>query len=312
MSEKIENALNESRILVLVAEVMVCFQYQAVFQAGFAKLPPFSQTLTLVGLCLLLAALILFISPATYHRIVEPGRLTDAFNRFITQVLTIALLPFALAVGIDFYIVAAKLYGRSAGVIGGAAGAAVAILLWYGLELAIAAHEGVQGRRANPMPDEETPLKERIKFVLMEARVILPGAQALLGFQFAAVLTERFDRLGGLDKAVHVASLGAVALSIILLMAPAAFHRIVEHGENSERLHAFSSAMVLASMAFLAIGISGDVFVVVQVVAKSAQQAWAASALTLLAFSSVWFGYMLFRRLGESGAPRHAPAATKT
>ena len=42
---------------------------------------------------------------------------------------------------------------------------------------------------------EETELSTRIKQVLTEARVVLPGAQALLGFQFIAVLTDSFARL---------------------------------------------------------------------------------------------------------------------
>jgi hypothetical protein len=107
-------------------------------------------------------------------------------------------------------------------------------------------------------------LQDKIEQVLTEARVVLPGAQALLGFQFATVLVEGFEKLPPASKDVLLASLALMALSIILLMAPAAYHRIVENGEESERFHRFASLMLLAAMVPLPLGISGDTFVVVQ------------------------------------------------
>ncbi|MCW3051210.1 MAG: hypothetical protein JWN14_380, partial [Chthonomonadales bacterium] len=58
LTEKVENALNESRILALVAEVMLGFEYQAVFQPGFQRLSHATQNLRLVGLGLTLVAMI--------------------------------------------------------------------------------------------------------------------------------------------------------------------------------------------------------------------------------------------------------------
>ena len=49
MKERVENALNESRILVLVAEVIVGFQYQAVFQRGYDSLSRPAQVAIVVG-----------------------------------------------------------------------------------------------------------------------------------------------------------------------------------------------------------------------------------------------------------------------
>jgi len=47
-----------------------------------------------------------------------------------------------------------------------------------------------------PLPPEgNTPLSTKIEQVLTEARVIIPGGQALLGFQFVATLTKSFDAL---------------------------------------------------------------------------------------------------------------------
>jgi hypothetical protein len=136
---------------------------------------------------------------------------------------------------------------------------------------------------------------------------VLPGAQALVGFQFAAVLTESFDKLPPLIKTIHIAALACVALSTVFLMAPAAFHRIVEEGEDTERLHRFASAMILASMAFLAMGIAGDVLVVADKIFASLTAGVLLSAITLFAYLGWWFGYMVYRRAsGPARAGRDA------
>jgi len=43
------------------------------------------------------------------------------------------------------------------------------------------------------MKDQQVPLAKKIDQMLTEARVILPGAQALLGFQLAVILTQAFE-----------------------------------------------------------------------------------------------------------------------
>ena len=41
-----------------------------------------------------------------------------------------------------------------------------------------------------PEDGQDTPLKNKIEQLLTEARVIIPGGQALLGFQFIVVFTK--------------------------------------------------------------------------------------------------------------------------
>jgi hypothetical protein len=69
-----------------------------------------------------------------------------------------------------------------------------------------------------------TPLHAKIEQMLTEARVVLPGAQALFGFQLATVLTQ--------SRIVRAASLLLIALTVVLLMTPAAYHRLVYAGED--------------------------------------------------------------------------------
>ena len=101
MGGKVDNALNEARTLVLVVQVLLGFRLQAVFQSGFDRLPTTAQNAHLVGLGLETVALALLLWPAARHRIVEEGRDTAGFHHFVTGVMTVALLPVALGLGLD-------------------------------------------------------------------------------------------------------------------------------------------------------------------------------------------------------------------
>jgi hypothetical protein len=141
-----------------------------------------------------------------------------------------------------------------------------------------------------------TALKDKIDQVLTEARVVLPGVQALLGFQLSIMLMQGFESLPPSSKYIHVASLALLTLSIILLMSPAAYHRIVARGEDTQDVHRFASRMLLFTMVPLPLGFAGDFYVVVRKTLNS--NAWASfsSIVMLLFFYGLWFGYMIYRK----------------
>jgi hypothetical protein len=114
------------------------------------------------------------------------------------------------------------------------------------------------------------------------------------------MLMDAFAQLPKISQYVHLASLGLMSTCIVLLMAPAAFHRIVERGEDTERLHRFSSAMVLSAMVPLALGIAGDFYVVLAKVLGSTSVAIALAAASLVFFYGLWFGLTFSVRLRVS------------
>jgi hypothetical protein len=300
LEAKIENGLNEARILVLGTQALIGLSYRAAFERGFERLPDSVQALKLGGLLLLLLALGLLISPAAYHRIVDQGNNSPRLHAFLTRMTWFALLPLAIGLGIEFFVAADRIVGRPAAFSAGIAASGAALLFWYGLEQAERLRLGKE-RRTNVIHKASamrhpTALSERIRIVLTETRVVLPGAQALLGFQFLAVLTESFESLPHPVKLLHLGSLGAVALSTVLLMAPAAWHRIVEEGEETERFHRIASVLVLAALFFLALGVSGDLFVVFEKVTRSVSVSAIAAAGALLFFYALWFGYTTWAR----------------
>lgn len=296
-------------MLVLGSQVLLGFQYRSVFEPGFEKLPLSSQYLKVSALCLMLIALGLLIAPGAYHRIVEEGEDTHELHRFITKVMNFALLPFAVALGFDVYVSAERTLGRTVALSIAMGASLIALFFWYGLELKRRGERDAEIREAQEMSKEKdaksggAKLTDKIKHVLTECRVVLPGAQALLGFQFVTTLMEAFEKLPSSSKYVHLASLALVALSIILLMTPAAYHRIVERGEETEHFHRFASRILVAAMIPLALGVSGDLFVVVRKVTGSATSAVASAVVSLLFFYGLWFGFTLYKRKRERSGP---------
>ena len=303
LKDRIKTTLDESRMLILGSQVLLGFQYKSVLEKGFEKLPELSQNMKLGALCLMLVTTALLMSPGSYHRIVKEGEDDEDLHRFSTRVMCVALLPFAVALGIDLYVSAEKVAGTIAGVAAGLTGALAALFFWYGLEALhkLRREPEIRGIKAMEKEQEESEddgakVKDKIDQVLTEARMVLPGAQALLGFQFIAMLMESFEKLPDTSKYVHLVSLFLLALSIILLMTPAAYHRLVEEGEETERFHRFASRMLVAAMIPLALGLCGDLYVVTNKVTESSAGSVVAAILMLLFFYGLWFGYTLYRR----------------
>lgn len=300
LQTKVENALNEARVLVLGSQVLLGFQFRAFFEHGWDTLLPRDRACELGGLfALLLTVLVLFL-PAARHCLVERGNDSGSFHRFTMRAVRFALLPFAVGLTLDLAVAGDRIFGAACALACGAATSMATLLFWY-------VHFARDDRQPFTEPEEQmekTPLSHRIVQVLTETRVVLPGAQALLGFQLAMVLMEPFDKLPVAAKAVHLASLGCIALATIVLMAPAAYHRIVERGEDTERFHTFAGRMVLLSLALLAPGFAGDLYVVL--VRARIESAALLGAASLAVFYGVWFGAMLWLRhraphLGERG-----------
>jgi hypothetical protein len=256
----------------------------------------------------MLVAIGLIISPSSYHRLVERGEDTREIHRYTSKVMSWALLPFSFGLGIDLYVATEKIVGWKTGVAAGLAGTLLAASFWYVLEFymrreradeieeALKEEEREMNEEKNAEQDEKKKLTDKIKHVLTECRVVLPGSQALLGFQFIVILTEGFDKLPASSKYVHLACLGLNALVIVLLMTPAAYHRIVERGEETAHFHRFASKLLVASLVPLALGLAGDVYVVVQKVTDSQLVSVVAGLVILAVFWELWFGLPLYRR----------------
>jgi hypothetical protein len=265
ISKKLKIALDETRMLVLGVQILIGFQFRSVFQDSFDALPAWSRYLDGLATLLMVCTLGLLILPGPYHRIVEEGNSSGRFHALVGAMGSWALAPFALSIGLTVGITCERIWGVFGGVFAGAAAGLMAGYLWYGFGGFKKQSEGNRERvmSRNDLEKVEDPgLHQKIDAMLTEARIILPGAQALLGFQLAIVLTEAFERLEPAMKSFHGIALLLVCLSVLLLMSPAAYHRIVYAGEDSAQFHKVGSWLVTLSTIPLALGLAADVFVV--------------------------------------------------
>ena len=114
---------------------------------------------------------------------------------------------------------------------------------------------------------EKISLDAAASHLLEECRMVLPGIQALFGFQLIAVFNQGFgEKLAHHAQLLHLVALVLTALPMALVMTPAALHRQAEPREVSERFVWMASNMVLAGMLPLALGVAIDVYVVASVV----------------------------------------------
>jgi Family of unknown function (DUF6328) len=297
LAQKIKIALEETRMLILGAQVLLGFGLRGVFSDRFEELPAQARYMDGVGIGLLVCAVALLIAPGPYHRIVEGGGDSGRVHRFAMAIADLALLPFGLALGIGLYIGAEAIFAEDGVAMAtGAAGAVLALALWYGVPQLRRRFVGERERmltRDQANEEVNTPIEVKIEQLLTEARVVLPGAQALFGFQLAIVLTRAFEQLPGTSMTVHAASLLLVALAIMLLMAPAPYHRIVYAGEDTEDVYRVGSALVTAATFPLGLGMAGDVYVVIARISGSFAVGSISGGAALVLLAGLWYLYPL-------------------
>jgi hypothetical protein len=195
------------------------------------------------------------------------------------------------------YVVIGRRYGMLAGVMSGLAMGGTCTLFWFGIETFIGRSKGDLEMKEGP-----TPLSTKVEQLLTEARVIIPGGQALFGFQFIAMLTKGFDQLPAGSQLIHTAALCLIAMNVIVLMTPAALHRLSFGGEDSEAFLRLGSALVIAAPMLLALGIAAELYVVFEKVVENVVLAAAASCVGWLVMTVFW--YILPWRLKRIHHPR--------
>jgi hypothetical protein len=297
---KLKTAMDETRLLILGAQILMGFQLNGMFQDGFDTLPRLSRNLDVTAFGLITVAVTLLITPSLHHRIVEQGEVTSEIHRVASACAGLALLPLAATLGLDIFIVLDRHYGIAAAAVAGLSFFSGAILLWF----VFAVMRRPPNLKETPMQrEDQTPLHAKVEQMLTEARVMIPGAQALLGFQMAVMLTSGFDRLPSSSKLLHTAALCCIGLAIILLIAPAAIHRLSFRGEDSEEFHDLGSRLIILAAVPLAGGITLDLYVAAAKATESPSIGMAIAVCAAAVMIGLWFAYPIARRLTGEVAP---------
>ncbi|HEX3927903.1 MAG TPA: DUF6328 family protein [Gemmatimonadales bacterium] len=111
-------------------------------------------------------------------------------------------------------------------------------------------------------------LKEAAEYLLEECRMVLPGIQALFGFQLVAVFDSAFSQDLSLSRQrLHLVAVGLVACAVAMIMAPAAFHRQTGADRVTSTFVRVSTRLLLWSMAPLAAAICLDFYILASIIA---------------------------------------------
>lgn len=133
-------------------------------------------------------------------------------------------------------------------------------------------------------------LEKSATHLLEECRMVLPGIQALFGFQLIAVFSDGFRReLTGAQQKLHLVAILCVVVSIALVMAPAAIHRHREPRAVSGQFLRVASRLLMLGMVPLAVATVLDVYLVAVAVAHDAVTPPVAAIMAALAFILFWW-----------------------
>jgi len=131
--------------------------------------------------------------------------------------------------------------------------------------------------------------------LLQELRVGTLGVQVLFGFLLGLPFTLRFSRLEVWQRWLYLGVVMASSVSIVLLVAPVAYHRLLFRRHQLESLLRAANVMAIAGMVAVALAVTGAVLLVTSYV----QPGVPTPVLTIIIgvlFASLWFALPLTRR----------------
>jgi hypothetical protein len=147
------------------------------------------------------------------------------------------------------------------------------------------------------MADEHT--QKLAQEAMEEARVVLPGIQALFGFQLIAVFNERFTHLPEEHQLLHLTAAVLVALAIALIMTPAAYHRQVEPDSASRSFVMLTSKLIMYAMVPLTLALCMEIYLLATLIAATRPWSLALAVALAAVFVGLWFVFPLACRRKE-------------
>jgi hypothetical protein len=114
---------------------------------------------------------------------------------------------------------------------------------------------------------EELELGDAVTALLEECRMLLPGLEALFGFQLIAVFSADFStKLSTQEQYVHLAAIACVALAAALVIGPAAYHRQTAPRNASRGFILVASWLLLIAMVPFMLGIGLDFYLIARLI----------------------------------------------
>lgn len=137
---------------------------------------------------------------------------------------------------------------------------------------------------------ERIPLSDAVTHLLEECRMVLPGIQALFGFQLIVVFHPTFqDKLNQTERYFHLVAIGLVVIAIAMVMAPAAYHRQKDPQSVREDFVFIATRLLLYSMFPLMIALGLEFFLIVRMITNSLVLSIVLATVVVSIFSTLWF-----------------------
>jgi O-antigen/teichoic acid export membrane protein len=145
----------------------------------------------------------------------------------------------------------------------------------------------------------EESRKERVDRELIELlnelRVALPGVQFLFAFLLIVPFQQTRDQLTDFQKDLYLVALMAAAVATVLLIAPAAQHRVLFRQKDKEQLLRRSNVYAFAGLVVLGIAICTAILLVVDVLFSLAL-AWIAAGIVAAMLAIAWIAVPVWRK----------------
>ena len=136
--------------------------------------------------------------------------------------------------------------------------------------------------------------------LLQELRVALPGVQILVAFLLTIPFQARFTTITSFQKSVYFVTLLCSVASVAFLIAPSAYHRVLFHQGQRERLISYSNKMAVIGLALLAVAMTGVVLLITDRL-YNGSIIWMAAGGAFILFATLWYLIPLGRRARING-----------
>jgi Family of unknown function (DUF6328) len=138
--------------------------------------------------------------------------------------------------------------------------------------------------------------------LLNELRVAGTGIQVLFAFLLVVPFNTGFSKLSSFDRYDYFVTLLSIAAAATLLIAPSIHHRLLFRQKQKRYLVDTATRMAIIAGVFLAIGMTG-ILVLISDVIFGGVTAAVVGALTALGVGALWFAMPLRRRRAPSSDP---------
>jgi hypothetical protein len=150
--------------------------------------------------------------------------------------------------------------------------------------------------RPPPGETKQERLDREHEQLFHELRSIIPGVQIQGAFLLTVAFTQRFERLNDFQRDVYYITFLLAAASLILLLAPPAFHRVQFRNRDKEMMMRAANVEVMVALVLVSLSLAGTLLLITDMMFP-VELAVVAAIVMFLLTSALWWAFPIARRL---------------